>query len=41
MMLKRKGGWKRGIIMGKYKGRMDMGGRYDVEMKGWMEKGAL
>ena len=27
--------------MGKYKGRMDKGGRYDVEMKGWMEKGAL
>ena len=32
---------KGGIIMGKYKGRMDKGGHYDVEMKEWMEKGAL
>ena len=32
---------KGSIMMGKYKGRMDKGGRYDVEMKGWMEKRAL
>ena len=32
---------KGGIMMGKYKGRMEKGGRYDVEMKGCMEKGAL
>ena len=32
---------KGGIIMGKYKGWIDKGGRYDVEMKGWMEKDAL
>ena len=32
---------KGGIMMCKLKGRMDMGGHYDVEMKGWMEKVAL
>ena len=25
-----------GIMMCKLKGRMDKGGHYDVEMKGWM-----
>ena len=30
-----------GIIISKLKGRMDKGGHYDVEMKGWMQKGAL
>ena len=27
--------------MCKLKGRMDKGGHYDVEMKGWMQGGAL
>ena len=27
---------KGGIMMTKLKGRMDKGGHYDVEMKGWM-----
>ena len=27
--------------MGKYKGWIDKGGCYDVEMKGWMENVAL
>ena len=31
MMLKRKGGYKRCIIMCKFKGWMDMGGHYDVK----------
>ena len=29
---------KCGIMMCKLKGRMDKGGHYDVEMKGWMQK---
>ena len=41
MMRKSKGGWKVSIIMCKLKGRMDKGGHYDVEMKGWMEKVAI
>ena len=28
-------------MMCKLKGRMDKGVHYDVEMKGWMQKGAL
>ena len=32
---------KGGIMMCKLKGRMDKGGHYYVEMKGWMQKGAL
>ena len=28
-------------MMCKLKGRMDKEGHYDVEMKGWMKKGAL
>ena len=32
---------KGGIIMCKFKGRMDKGGHYDVEMKGWMQKGCI
>ena len=32
---------KGGIMMCKLKGRMDKGGHYDVEMKGWMQKGTL
>ena len=28
---------KGGIMMCKLKGRMDNGGHYDVEKKGWME----
>ena len=28
---------KGGIMMCKLKGGMDMGGHYDVEIKGWME----
>ena len=28
-------------MMCKLKGRMDKGGHYDVELKGWMQKGAL
>ena len=27
------------IMMCKLKGRMDMGGYYDLEIKGWMQKG--
>ena len=27
--------------MCKVKGRMDTGGHYDVEMKGWMQKGDI
>ena len=36
-------GWIQGGIsmMCKLKGQMDKGGHYDVEMKGWMQKGAL
>ena len=29
------------IMMCKLKGWMEMGGHYDVQMKGWIEKGAL
>ena len=32
---------KGGIIRCKLKGRIDKGGHYDVEMKGWMEKVTL
>ena len=32
---------KGGIMMCKLKGRMEKGGHYDVEMKGWIENGAL
>ena len=32
---------KDGIMMCKLKGRMDKGGHYDVEMKGWMQKGGI
>ena len=32
---------KLGIMMCKLKGRMNKGGHYDVEMIGWMEKGAI
>ena len=28
-----------GIMMRKLKGRIDKGGHYDVEIKGWMQKG--
>ena len=31
----------KGGIMCKLKGRMDKGGQYDVEIKGWMQKGAI
>ena len=30
-----------GIMMRKLKGQMDKRGHYDVEIKGWMQKGAL
>ena len=36
MMLKGKGA----IMMCKLKGQMDKEGYFDVEMKGWIEKGA-
>ena len=29
------------IMMCKLKGGMDKGGHYDMEIKGWMEKGAI
>ena len=32
---------KGGIMMCKLKGRISKGGHYDVEMKGWMKKGAI
>ena len=32
---------KGGIIRCKLKGRMDKGGYYDMEIKGWMEKVVL
>ena len=32
---------KGGIMMWKLKLRMDKGGHYDVQMRRWMEKGAL
>ena len=28
-------------MMCKLKGRMDKGGHYDVEMKGWMQRGGI
>ena len=28
-------------MMCKIKGRMDKGGHYDMEMKGWMQKGGI
>ena len=35
-------GWMQGgIMMCKLKGRMNKGGHYKVEIKGWMEKEAL
>ena len=30
-----------GILMCKLKGQMDKGGHYDVEIKGWMQQGAI
>ena len=30
-----------GIIISKLKERMDKGGHYGVEMKGWMQKGGI
>ena len=41
MMRKSKGGWKRWHYDVHIKREMDKGGNYDVEMKGWMQKGAL
>ena len=45
MMWKRKGGCKKGvgvrILMCKLKAQMDKGEHSDVEMKGWMKKGAI
>ena len=38
MMWKSKSGWKR---IRKLKGRMDKRGYYDVQIKRWMQKGAL
>ena len=32
---------KGGIMMCQLKGRMDKGGHYYVEMKGWMQKGDI
>ena len=34
-------GWMQKVALQvcKLKGRMDKGGHYDVEMKGWMQKG--
>ena len=32
---------KDGIMMCKLKGRTEKGGHYDVQMKRWMQKGAL
>ena len=32
---------KGGIMMCKLIGWMDTGGNYDVEMKGWMQKGGI
>ena len=40
-MWKSKGGSKGGIMMYELKGRMDKGGYYDVQMKRWLQKGAL
>ena len=38
MMWKSKGGWKR---IPKLKERMDKRGHHDVQIKRWMQKGAL
>ena len=32
---------KGGIMMCKLKGQINKGGLYDVEMKGWMQQGAI
>ena len=32
---------KGGIMMCKLKGVLDKGGHYDVQMKGWMQQGAI
>ena len=32
---------KQGIMMCKLNVRIEKGGHYDVEMKGWMQKGAI
>ena len=32
---------KGGIMMCKFIGWMDKGGHYDIEMKGWMQKGTI
>ena len=32
---------KGGIMMCKLKGRIDKGGYYDVETKGWLQQGAI
>ena len=32
---------KDGIMMCKLNGRIDKGGQYDVEIKGWIQKGAI
>ena len=32
---------KDSIMMCKFKGRLDKGGHYDVEIKGWMQQGAI
>ena len=32
---------KGGIMMSKLKGRMDKGGYYDVQMKGWLQQGSI
>ena len=39
MMCKLRVDEKGGIMMCKLKGQMDKGGHYDVEMKGWIQKG--
>ena len=41
MLRKSKDGCKRGIMLCKLKVRMDKGGHYHVEMKGWMDKGEI
>ena len=37
-MWKSKGGCKRGNLMCNFKGQMDKGGHYHVQMKRWMQK---
>ena len=41
MIWKSKGGWRRWYYDVQIKRRMNNGGHYKVEMKGWMEKEAL